>query len=167
MEKVLIKSRTEWIGWISFLVLIFLSLLILVSNYFYLATLTIVPTIYIAWRAPISWVFTTNNLTVKTIFKTKKINYKSIEQVELIYPNARLGHLITFTLMDKSKFSIDYQDKYWAEDICNLLLKNNIQIKNKDFGWLKLIDGMYVANHFCPRNDTEMERKKTILNEYL
>ena len=167
MEKVLIKSRTEWIGWISFLVLIFLSLLILVSNYFYLATLTIVPTIYIAWRAPVSWVFTTNNLTVKTIFKTKKINYKSIEQVELIYPNARFGHLLTFTLMDKSKFSIDHQDKYWAEDICNLLLKNQVQVNNKDLVWLKMKDGKYVADNFYPRAGIEIERKKIIFNEHL
>ncbi|MNU57089.1 hypothetical protein D3C71_461990 [compost metagenome] len=167
MEKILLKSKTQWIGWISFLILVSLSLMILFSNYFYLSIITIIPTIYIAWRAPYSWIFSHNDLTVKTIFRTKKYNYKSIKQVDLSFPNARIGHILTFKLSDESKFSIDYQDKYWAEDICNLLLKNQVKVNNKDFVWLKMKDGKYVADHFYPRTGIEIERKKIILNEYL
>ena len=167
MEKVFMKSRTQWIGWISFLVLVSLSIMILFSDYFYLAILTLIPAFYIALKAPYSWTFLNNGLTAKTIFKTKKYNYMDIKQVDLSYPNARIGHILTFTLLEERKFSIDYQDKYWAEDICNLLLKNHVQLNNRDFVWLKLNDGEYVADNFYPRTEVELERKKIILNEYL
>ena len=167
MEKVIMKSRIQWIGWISFLVLVSISIMILFSKYSYLAILTIIPTIFIAWRAPYAWIFSNDNLIAKTLFRTKEYKYKDIEQVELSYPNARIGHILTFKLIDKRKFSIDYQDKYWTEDICNLLLKYHVQINNKDFVWLKLKDGEYCAENFYPRTEIELKRKRIILNKCL
>lgn len=167
MKKELLKSKTQWIGLFSSIALGSISLMILFSDYFYLAILTLYPLIYISWKAPYAWIFSKNQLVTKTIFKTQKYNYTDIKLVELIYPNARIGLILTFKLKNGKTFSIDYQDKYWTEDLCNILLKERVQVKNKDFDWLKLKEDYYEVENFYPRNNSEVKRKRFIFNQYL
>lgn len=117
-------------------------------------------------KAPYSWVFFKKCIITKTIFSTKTYCYEQIKQVDLLYSNASTGHVLTFQLEQNRSFSIDFQDKFWAEDVCNLLLKNNVQINNIDFGWLKLIDGSFKAENFYPRTQKEIERKKLVFKEF-
>lgn len=167
MKKKLLKSKTQWIGWVGSIVLGSISLMILFSDYFYFIILTLYPLIYISWKTPYAWIFSKNQLIIKTIFKTQKYNYTDIKVVELIFPNARIGHILTFNLKNGKTFSIDYQDKYWTEDLCNILLKEKVQVKNKDFDWLKMKEDYYRVENFYPRNNSELKRMKFIFNAYL
>ena len=166
MKKSLLKSKIQWLGWISVGIFGFTIILILFSEYFYLTLFLAAPLIFILWKAPYAWDFSKDGFRVRTVLGNQHFTYTQIDKVELLYPNARIGHIIKFRMKNGKDFSIDYQNEYWAQDLCNLLMFEQVSIINKDFQWLQYKDDMYFVKNFYPRNNIEIERENFILDVY-
>ena len=166
-ENYILKSRTQWEGHFGMLVLVSISTLLLFSEYLYLAVIPIVPMYYIVKKTPISWGFSSNAFELQYLLKKKKHPYSEIQKVNLLLPNARYGNVIKFTMNNSQTFSIDYQDKYWTQDLCNVLFHRGIKVINEDFTWLILENNCYSVKNAYPRNNKQIKRLDVINKEYL
>jgi hypothetical protein len=166
MKTQLLSSRKQPLGWILITILGLITLLILFSAYFYLAILTLLLGLYISWKIPYASTFSKGELTVKTIIVRTTYAYADIKNVQLIFPNAQMGHILKFEMNNGKDFSIDYQDKYWTQDLCNILRLEKVRVINKDFVWMQLKENHYVVKNGYPRNNREVDREKLIVKSY-
>lgn len=105
--------------------------------------------------------FFEHHFIIKSVLGKKQFSYRDIERV-VVNKHNKYGQVsIQMRLKNGKKYPVT-NDIKWAEDLCNLMHKQGVEIEIKSPKYFQFKNGEYHTSTPYPRNEKEMERKLLI-----